>query len=69
MDEIVKVVAKKTGLSEEMARIAVETVLSHLKEKLPGPIAGQLNAFLGEGEAGSNLGDLAGSLGGLLGKQ
>lgn len=65
MDEVVKMVSEKTGLSEEMSRVAVETVLTYLKGKLPAPIAGQLDNFL-EGD-GPDLGDLAGGLGGLLG--
>jgi len=63
MDEIVKLVVKKTGISEEQAKKAVETVIGFLKTKLPAPIAGQLDAVLkGEGGAG-----LAGGLGNLLG--
>jgi len=65
MDEVVKMVAEKTGLSEEMARTAVETVLDHLKDKLPAPIAGQLDNLLdGDGEG---VGGLAQGLGGLFG--
>lgn len=63
MDEIVKLVVKKTGISEEQAKKAVETVIGFLKTKLPAPIGGQLDAVLkGEGGAG-----LAGGLGNLLG--
>lgn len=65
MDEVVKMVSERTGLSEEMSRVAVETVLNYLKGKLPEPIAGQLDNYL-EGD-GPDLGDLAGGLGGLLG--
>lgn len=66
MDEVVKMVSEKTGLSEEMSRVAVETVLTYLKGKLPEPIAGQLDNIL-EGGGLGNLSDLAGGLGGLLG--
>jgi len=66
MDEVVKMVSEKTGLSEEMSRVAVETVLTYLKGKLPAPIAGQLDNIL-EGGGLGDLGDLAGGLGGLLG--
>ncbi len=67
MDELVKLVVDKVGISEVQARKAVETVLSFLKDKLPEPIAGQVEAAL-EGDV-SGLGDLAGSLGGLFGKK
>jgi uncharacterized protein (DUF2267 family) len=64
MEELVKLVAQKTGLSEEMAKVAVDTVIDFLKEKMPGPAAAQLDALLEGGDA-SNL---LGGLGGLLGK-
>ena len=65
MDELVKMVADKVGISETQAKQAVETVLGFLKEKLPEPIAGQLDAAL-EGDL-SGLGDLAGGIGKLFG--
>ena len=65
MDELVKLVAKKTGLSDEMARTAVDTVIGFLKEKLPGPAAAQLDALLEGGDVSS----LMSGLGGLLGKK
>ena len=65
MDEIVKLVAQKTGISEAHARTAVETVVGYLKTKLPAPIAGQLDSLLAGGSA--NLGDVAGNLAGGLG--
>ena len=65
MDELIKLVAQKTGLSEEMAKVAVETVIDFLKDKLPGPAASQLDALL----EGGDVSGLMGSLGGLLGKK
>lgn len=65
MDELVKLVADKVGISEDQAREAVEVVMSFLKDKLPEPFAGQLDAVL-EGDL-SGLGDLTGSLGKLFG--
>ena len=62
MEELVELVAKKTGISEEMARKAVDTVIGYLKEKLPEPIAGRVDDVL-EGKSG----DLLSGLGGLLG--
>lgn len=64
MDEIVKLVSQKTGLSEEKSKVAVETVLSYLKDKLPEPLAGQVANIL-EGKEGE--GGLAQGLGGLFG--
>jgi uncharacterized protein (DUF2267 family) len=67
MDELVKLVTDKVGITEAQAQQAVETVLGYLKEKLPEPIAGQVEAAL-EGDL-SGLADLAGGLGGLFGKK
>jgi hypothetical protein len=68
MDELVKQVAQRTGISEENARTAVTTVLSFLKDKLPAPIAGQIDSVVGGGQAetGGGIGDVASAVGGLL---
>lgn len=63
MDEIVKMVAQRTGVSEDKARTAVETVVGYLKGKLPAPVGSQLDAVLsGKG------GEIASSLGAMLGR-
>ncbi|TDA66266.1 MAG: DUF2267 domain-containing protein [Chloroflexi bacterium] len=49
MDELVALVVKKTGLSEEVARKAVATVIDFLKKKLPAPLTGQIDLVLGKG--------------------
>jgi len=68
MDELIKRVSDKTGISEEQARSAVTTVLGFLKEKLPAPLAAQIdNAVGGSGQAGGGgLNDIASKVGGLL---
>ena len=68
MDELVRLVSQKTGLSEEMSRQAVEVVLDYLKQKLPAPIAGQLDNVVAGSSEGLDLGDIASKgLGGLFG--
>lgn len=76
MDELIKQVTEKTGISEAQARSAVETVVGFLKDRLPAPIAGQLDGIMGGviGGAGGAVGGLAdkagdvlGGLGGMLG--
>jgi len=67
MDELVKLVTKKTGLPEAQARQAVETVIGYLKSKLPAPIASQIDGVLGGGT--SQVADVAKGLGGLLKKK
>jgi len=68
MDELIKLVSQKTGLSEEVARTVVGIVIRYLKERLPAPIAGQIDNVLGEGGAAPSLGDLTKGLGGILGR-
>lgn len=65
MEELINAVVAKTGLSESHARLAVETVLSFLKAKLPAPLASQLDGLLNGGGAGVDLGSIGGALGGL----
>jgi len=76
MEELIRQVAERTGISEAQAQTAVTTVLGFLKGRLPEPLAGQLDGFLGgaagaAGGAASGLGgaagDVLGGLGGLLG--
>ena len=66
MDELIKQVVQKTGISEEQARAAIQTVAGFLKDKLPAPVAGQVDALLGGGSP--DLGDLGKSLGGMFGR-
>ncbi|HEX7175721.1 MAG TPA: hypothetical protein VF240_10720 [Pyrinomonadaceae bacterium] len=75
MDELIKQVAERTGIGEDKARTAVDTVVGFLKERLPAPIAGQLDNVIGGGGAASGggiadqAGDVLGSLGGMFGKK
>ena len=69
MEELINQVASKTGISEAQARDAVNTVLGFLKDRLPEPIAGQLdNVVGGGGGVAGSLGDIAGAVGGIFGK-
>jgi hypothetical protein len=73
MEELIRQVAERTGISEAQAQTAVITVLGFIKGRLPEPLAGQLDGFLGggvsgaEGGLGGAAGDVLGGLGGLLG--
>lgn len=70
MEELIKQVSGKAGISEDQARSAVNTVLDFVKTRLPEPIAGQIeNVMSGEGGGiAGTLGDLASQAGGLFGK-
>ena len=72
MDELIKQVVERTGISEQQARGAVETVLGFLKNRLPEPLSGQLDGLVGgaSGAAGGlagAAGDVLGGIGGMFG--
>lgn len=69
MDELIKLVSQKTGLSEDRARTAVETVINYLKAKLPGPVAAQIDTILASSGSGQGIEGLARGLGGILKQQ
>jgi hypothetical protein len=79
VDEIVKLVAKKTKMPEAVAKIAVDTVLSALKKKLPPNVSGIVDSLLDGGSSKKSstkkkkddnpLGDLSSIAGKLLGKK
>jgi hypothetical protein len=58
MDELIKLVTKKAGISEDQAKKAVDAVLGFLKTKLPKPVASQIDALL-KGDAGGLKGAAA----------
>ena len=67
MDELVRLVSEKTGLSEDKARQATETVIKYLKDNLPDPIAGQIDKAVSGGNV--DVEGLAKGIGGMLGKK
>lgn len=71
MQELIQLVSEKTGLSQEHAKLAVDTVLGFVRAKLPAPLAAQVDSLLAGSSAASALGgigDLAKGLGGMFGK-
>lgn len=46
MDELVKLLTEKTGLPDDKARLAVETVIGFLKQRLPASMGEQLNTYV-----------------------
>lgn len=71
MNEIVQRLIAKTGLSEDQASAAVQTVLGFVKEKLPAPLAAQVEGILGGGQAEetAGVGGALGSIGGMFGRR
>lgn len=70
MNEIIERLIERTGLPQDQAASAVETVIGFLKEKLPAPVASQIEGLLsGEPGMADKIGGLGASLGGLFGKK
>lgn len=81
MNDVIKQLVDQLGLDEAVAQQAVEIVLGVLKDKLPAPIADQLEnmldggdpdelmAQLGGGDSAGGAGGIMGMLSGLLGKK
>lgn len=72
MDELVNQVVQKTGISQDQANQAVQTVIGFLKDRLPGPIGSQLDSVLsgasgGAGGMAGQAGQAMGGLGDMLG--
>lgn len=70
MEELVKRVSERTGLSEDKAKTAIDTVVGFLKERLPAPIAGHVDTALTHagGTVVDKASDLIGNIGGMFNK-
>lgn len=68
MQELVNQITSRTGVSEEQAQQAISIVFSFVKDKLPEPIASQIEGYLGlqQGGAAGLMGQL-GNLGSMFG--
>ena len=64
MDELVKLVSSKAGISEAQAKVAVDVVIDFLKDRLPEPLDSQIENLL---EGGGLPDDMLKGLGGLFG--
>ncbi len=69
MDELVKDVSVKAGITEAQARIAVDTVIDYAKAKLPPALASQVDGVISGKTDLNGLGALGAMLGGLFGKK
>ena len=67
MEELIKLVSERSGISTEQARSAVQTVAGFLKDKLPPALAAQVEPLL-EGGASNDVADQSRqAIGGLRG--
>jgi len=68
MNELVQLVQQKTGLSQDMAQKAVDTIAGYLKTKLPEPMASGLDSLLGAGTGSEAAAGAAEDAGGIMDK-
>lgn len=54
MDELVALVARRSGVDDERARAAVGVVLRYLAGRLPSPVMGQIAAVIGSAAGEGN---------------
>jgi len=70
MNELIQRVIERTGLPEDKAMMAADTVLGFLKERLPGPVGAQIDNLMnsgGNGGTGAGLAEKAAGMGSNLG--
>jgi hypothetical protein len=73
MEELIKRVSERAGISEEQARSAVQTVAEFAKERVPAPYNSYIDKYLGsagggESSSGGGFGDIAGGISNMFGK-
>jgi hypothetical protein len=66
MDQLIATVAEKAGISPEQAKLATQTVMGFIKDKLPAGLASQLDGLMSGGQM-PDAGGLLGKLGGMFG--
>ncbi len=62
MDDLLKQITEKFGVSADQAKGILGTVAEFLGDKLPGPIGAQVTKLLGGGDDGDDDGDDGGGL-------
>ena len=68
MENLIKRVSEKAGITEVQARSAVNTVVSFLKDKMPAGVGSQVETFLTTGSSGAVAGSIKEKVGGVLKK-
>ncbi len=51
MHDLIRKVARNTGVDEQKAKTAVETVLAHLRSRMPVIVSGYIDEALLDGDA------------------
>lgn len=68
MNELIKRIVEKTGLPEDKAKGAADAAIGFLKEKLPAPIAGQIDSAIGTNAVADGADKASGAVSGVTGK-
>lgn len=66
MNELIQNIVQKTGIPQDKAQTVVQMVISHLKERLPAPVASQVDSVAGGGQGPKS--GVTGVVSGLMGK-
>jgi hypothetical protein len=62
MDELVKLIVKKTGIPEATAQMVVKIVVDYIKKKLPAPLGAQVDGLLNNAAAIQTAQNVIGNL-------
>ncbi len=65
MDELIQKVAKQANITPDQAKVAVNSVLDFLKDKLPAPVVDQIKAAMSGQQVDPST--ITNALGGMLG--
>jgi len=65
MDEVIQQLKSRVGLDDDKARSAAQTVVEFLKQRLPGPVASQLDSAI----SGGGMDAIKDKAAGILGKK
>ncbi len=70
MEQLIKMISEKTGISTEQSTKALSTVTTFLKEKMPMGIGSQVESFIKGGNGSTDIvaGDLKEKISGIFGK-
>ncbi len=66
MNELIQQLKSRVGLNDDQAHSAAQTVIDYLKQRLPGPVAGELDKVVA-GAGGAE--GIESKIGGILGKK
>lgn len=69
MEELIKQVTDRTGITPDQARQAVQMVVGTIKDRLPPQFAGQIDAVVNNQASGDAISQALGGLGDMLGKK